>query len=233
MQLNKYLAHTGVCSRRKAADVIKDGFIKVNNVIISEPGYQVKSGDEVKMGNKIIKAERKLYIVLNKPKDCLVTVSDEKGRRTVLDLLRPAISLRVYPVGRLDRNTTGVLLLTNDGELTQKLAHPRYEIQKTYSVVLDEPLKSSDIQKIKTGVRLYDGNVMVDHISLIQGKRRKWVHITLHSGKYRIIRRLFEALGYEVVRLDRTECAGLTKHGLQQGSWRILTGQEVQRLKQL
>lgn len=233
MQLNKYLAHAGVCSRRKAVDLIKAGKVMVNNKVITEPGHVVNPDDVVKVGGKKIKQEHKLYILLNKPKNCITTVSDEKGRRTVIDILKPMIKQRVYPIGRLDYDTTGVLLLTNDGLLAQKLSHPRYEVQKEYLVVLDLPLQAVDAQKIKAGVMLPDGKVKVDNFSFVKNKQRKQVRVALHSGRYRVIRRLFKKLGYNVTSLDRIRFAGLTKRGVPIGKWRFLTKAQVRQLKKM
>lgn len=232
MQLNKFLAHTGVSSRRNAVELIKSGKVTVNGHIVTEPGYRVKETDMVKVDGKKIKVETKIYILLNKPEGYITTVSDEKGRQTVLDLVKPEIKQRVYPVGRLDRETTGVLLLTNDGELAQKLAHPKYEIKKTYQVILDKSLTYPDLQKIKEGIRLRDGMVRVDHVGFAPNKRENVVRVTLHSGKNRIVRRIFESLGYNVLELDRTKFAGITKERVRCGMWRFLTAGEVKLLRE-
>ncbi len=232
--LSKYLAHAGVCSRRKAVDIIKDGLVTVNNVEITEPGYKIKLRDVVKVNGKIIRPEKFVYILLNKPQGVITTRADEKGRRTVIDLLGKKIKQRVYPIGRLDYNTTGLLLLTNDGELTQHLAHPKYHIQKVYSVSLNRPLHPNDIELIKKGVQLKDGIVRVDDIDIPnQTKIKNNVRITLHSGKYRIVRRLFEKLGYFISKLDRVKFAGMSKKGLRVGEWRLLTDKEIARLKKV
>lgn len=230
MQLNKFLAHTGTCSRRNAVELIKDGKVKVNGVKIMEPGHKVTEQDVVTVSGKRVKIESKLYILLNKPKGYVTTVSDEKGRQTVLDLIDTNIRQRVYPIGRLDRETTGVLLLTNDGELTQKLAHPKYEISKTYIAVLNKPLDPADMQKIKDGIQLEDGFVHIDSINYVPNKRYNSIRIGLHSGKYRVIRRLFERVGYEVIELDRVKFAGITKDDVRCGMWRFLRQSEVKLL---
>lgn len=231
MQLNKFLAHTGACSRRNAVELIKEGKVKVNGVKIMEPGHQVTDRDVVTLSGKRVKIESKLYILLNKPKGFVTTTADEKGRQTVLDLLDSNIRHRVYPVGRLDKDTTGILLLTNDGELTQKLAHPKYEVQKTYNILLDKPLENDDMQKIREGIKLEDGIVLVDSINFILHKRANHVRVTLHSGKYRVIRRLFERIGYNVIELDRIKFASLTKNDVHRGMWRFLRASEVKLLK--
>jgi len=230
--LSKYIAHTGVCSRRKAVLLIKTGFVMVNNQIINEPGHKVSQSDEVKIEGKIVRPEKvTIYILLNKPKDYITTLSDEAGRRTVIDLIKPDIVQRVYPVGRLDRNTTGLLLLTNDGILAHALTHPRYQVEKVYQVALEVPLQESDLKKIKSGVELEDGVVMVDAVYFIPNKQKKYLRLVLHSGKYRILRRLFKKLGYIVAKLDRVEYAGLTKKRLPVGAWRYLTKKEIALLK--
>ncbi len=231
--LSKFIAHAGVCSRRKAADLVRSGTVTVNDTVITEPGYKVESGDVVKISGKVIKQEPFVYILLNKPKDYITTMRDQKGRRTVMDLVKGAVKERIYPVGRLDRNTTGLLLLTNDGELTNKLSHPRHEVQKTYYVVLNNPLKRADAENIKAGVELEDGFVLVDELYFVENKPKSHVQLVLHSGKYRVVRRLFAHLGYEVVKLDRVLYAGLTKKGLPVGAWRFLNDKEVCTLKKL
>jgi 23S rRNA pseudouridine2605 synthase len=231
--LNKYIAQAGICSRRKAVDLITAGKVTVNNKVILEPGYRVTLQDRVVVEGKILAPElSKVYILLNKPKDCVTTLSDERGRKTVIDLISPQVKERVHPVGRLDRNTTGLLLLTNDGEFTNKLAHPRYEIEKVYHVTLASAVTTSDMRKLKEGVQLSDGKAFVDEIYYIPGEKKNRVSVILHSGKHRIVRRLFESLGYEVSKLDRVKFAGLTKKGLRQGEWRYLIPQEVKSLKE-
>lgn len=233
MQLNKFLAHAGVCSRRQAAEYIKDGRVTVNGIVVNEPGYRVNPKDIVLCEGKEVQTERLVYILLNKPKDYITTLSDERGRKTVIDLIKAEVTERVYPVGRLDRNTTGLLVLTNDGELAQKLAHPKHEVYKIYHVTLDAALTQNDIQRITKGVELEDGIAVIDDISRVPGQSKKQVYVALHSGKNRIVRRLFEHLGYEVTALDRVEYAGLTKARLARGNWRYLTLSEIKSLKAL
>lgn len=228
--LNKFLAQSGIASRRKSGELIKEGLVCVNNQIITDPAYRVQDKDKITVRGAPVKREEKTYILLNKPKDFITTVSDERGRKTVMDLIDGAINQRIFPVGRLDRTTTGLLLMTNDGELMQKLAHPRNKIQKVYHVTLTTELSIEDIEKIKRGLTLYDGRAKVDAITFIPKMRRNEVKVTLHSGKYRIVRRIFEHLGYEVKKLDRINYAGLTKKGLLVGCWRYLSHAEIQNL---
>jgi 23S rRNA pseudouridine2605 synthase len=238
-RLNKFLSHAGIASRRKADQLIKEGKVRVNGEVVTEMGYKVKATDKIEFDGKKLSLERKYYLLLNKPKDYITTLSDEHNRRTVMELLKGAyqqilspVKPRLYPVGRLDRNTTGVLLLTNDGELAQKLTHPSSEIQKVYHVVLDKKLRKEDFDKIaEGGVVLEDGIAEVDEIAYPNPKDRAEVGIQIHTGKNRFIRRLFEALGYEVVKLDRVFFAGLTKKDLPRSRWRFLTEAEVRNLK--
>ncbi len=230
--LSKYVAHTGVCSRRKAVLLIKNGFVTVNNQIVIEPGNKINQSDEVKVRGNIVKPEQVTnYILLNKPKDCITTLSDQAGRRTVIDLIKSDVVQRVYPVGRLDRNTTGLLLLTNDGVLANALAHPRYQIEKVYHVVLEAPLQERDLKKIKSGIKLEDGIVVVDAVHFIPNKQKNYLRLVLHSGKYRVLRRLFKKLGHTVAKLDRVKYADLTKKKLSIGAWRYLTDKEIVLLK--
>lgn len=232
MPLNKYIAHCGVCSRRDAAALVKEGKIKVNGEVITEPGHKVNPDDEVKMqGKKLFLAHNLVYILLNKPKDYITTLDDPQGRKTVLELVKGATNERIYPIGRLDRNTTGVLLLTNDGELTQKLSHPSYEVRKMYEVRLDKPLTKADFDRILKGVTLEDGTIYVDALAYADSKDKSIVGIELHSGKNRIVRRIFEALGYDVRNLDRVMFANLTKKNVDRGKWRFLKDKEVRLLK--
>ncbi len=234
MRLNKYIAHAGICSRRKAAELVKQGHIKVNGEIVREPFYEVKKRDRVEYKGALLKPEeRKVYILLNKPRGLITTLKDEKGRKTVMDIFRGKVKERIYPVGRLDRDTSGLLLLTNDGELAQKLSHPRHKVKKAYHVILDKPLSKNDLLKIAEGLELEDGLAEVDEIGYVKGKAKNELGVVLHSGKNRIVRRIFEALGYEVRRLDRTYYANLTKKDLPRGRFRHLTPKEVVMLKHL
>lgn len=232
IRLNKYIADAGVCSRREADDLIASGSISVNGKVVTELGTRVSPKDEVHFGKERLNREKTVYVLLNKPKDYITTNSDEKGRRTVLELVRKACRERIYPVGRLDRNSTGLLLLTNDGELAEKLTHPRHKVKKLYQAELDRNLAEKDLQALLKGVELDDGKAAVDAASYVkEAGNRKTVGIELHSGRNRVIRRLFEALGYNVKKLDRVVYAGLTKKDLPRGKWRYLTDKEVQFLK--
>lgn len=234
MPLNKFIAHGGICSRREAADLVKQGVVKVNGQVVTEPGLKIVDGDEVLVnGKKVVPAVNLVYLLLNKPKDFITTSSDPEGRKTVLDLVRKATDARIYPVGRLDRNTTGVLLLTNDGELAQKLAHPAYEVKKVYEVKLDKDLTKKDFDLILAGVELEDGLVTPDALAYADPKDKSVIGIEIHSGKNRIVRRLFEHIGYDVRNLDRVMYAGLTKKNVDRGHWRFLTEKEVRLLKYL
>ena len=232
MPLNKYVAHCGVCSRRDAVALIKDGKLKVNNEVILEPGFKVSPEDVVHFSGKKIFPEKNLvYILLNKPKDYITTLEDPEGRKTVVDLLKGATNERVFPVGRLDRNTTGVLLLTNDGDMTQKLSHPSHEVRKIYEVKLDKPLGKVDFEKILQGLNLDDGFVRADALAYSDPKDKSVVGIELHSGRNRIVRRMFEYLGYDVRNLDRVMFGNLTKKNVERGKWRFLNEKEIRLLK--
>lgn len=232
MPLNKYLAHSGVSSRRDAAELVKNGKVQVNGKQVLEPGFKVTPKDEVKVDGKRVHPTKDLvYILLNKPKDYITTTDDPQGRKTVLDLIRQATQERVFPVGRLDRNTSGVLLLTNDGDLSQKLTHPSNEIKKVYAVTLDRPLEKEDVEKIANGIPLDDGLAKVDAVGFTDPGDRRQVGVELHSGRNRIVRRIFEALNYDVRNLDRVVFAGLTKKNVTRGKWRFLTEREVRDLK--
>ena len=232
MPLNKYIAHSGVCSRRDAVEIIKNGKVKVNGEVITEPGHKVLAKDAVIVnGKKIHPVKDLVYILLNKPKDYITTTEDERGRKTVLDLIKTATTTKVYPVGRLDRNTSGVLLLTNDGELTQKLTHPSNEIKKLYAVTLDKPLAKVHFDEILKGVPLEDGMAHVDVLAYTDNADKTQVGIEIHSGRNRIVRRIFEHFGYDVKNLDRVVFAGLTKKNVDRGKWRFLTEKEVRDLK--
>ncbi len=232
MPLNKYIAHGGLCSRRDAAVMVKDGKVTVNGAPATDPGMKVSATDIVKVGNKkVIPSRNFVYILLNKPKDYITTSEDPQGRKTVLDLVRSATDERVYPVGRLDRNTSGVLLLTNDGELAQKLSHPKHEVKKVYEVKLDRALTKSDMDKIAAGITLEDGFVAPDVIAYADAKDKSVIGIEIHSGRNRIVRRIFEHLKYDVKGLDRVMFAGLTKKDVQRGRWRFLKEKELRILK--
>ena len=233
IRLNKYLSNAGICSRREADTLIAAGNVSVNGKVITEMGYKVSRDDEVKFDGRLITPEQKEYVLLNKPKNHITTTRDEKGRRTVMELISNASKSRLLPVGRLDRNTTGLLLFTNDGDLAKKLTHPSHGIRKIYHVELDKSLRMTDLKKIQSGLVLEDGPVAVDDVSFIENKSKREVGIELHSGRNRIVRRIFEHLGYRVVKLDRVVIAGLTKKDLPRGHWRFLTPQEVINLKML
>lgn len=234
MPLNKFLAHCGVCSRRDAVTIIKEGKVKVNDTIIIEPAFKVSEKDDVKFnGKKLFVSKNLVYILLNKPKDYITTTDDPQGRRTVLQLTKMATTERIYPVGRLDRNTSGVLLLTNDGELTQKLSHPSYNITKVYEVRLDKNLTKADFDKILNGLKLEDGEVKADSLAYADAKDKSIIGIEIHSGRNRIVRRIFEHLGYDVKGLDRVMYATLTKKNVERGKWRFLSEKEVRLLKYL
>ena len=230
--MNRYIANSGVCSRREADELITIGLISVNGVTITELGYKVNPGDEVRHEGKLLRREKPVYILMNKPKGFLTTTSDPEERNTVMHLIANFVKERVYPVGRLDRNTTGLLLLTNDGDLAEKLMHPSYNVKKIYKVDLDRPLTKGDAQKIIDGVRLEEGVAMVDDLAIVSDDR-KTVGIEIHIGWNRVIRRIFEALEYDVVKLDRSVYAGLTKKDLGRGEWRFLKNEELVILKHL
>ncbi len=232
IRLNRYIANAGICSRREADDLITTGCVSVNGKVITEMGYKVKPGDEVNYSGQKLKTEKHVYILLNKPKDYITTAEDERGRRTVMELIKDACKERVYPVGRLDRNTLGLLLFTNDGEMTKKLTHPKHKVQKLYHVELDKNLKQDDLLKIQKGIELEDGFIQPDEVSYA-GESKREVGILIHSGRNRIVRRIFEQLGYEVIRLDRIMFAGLTKKELPRGRWRRLTDKEISFLKMI
>ena len=231
IRLNKFLANAGVCSRREADEFITAGVVSVNGQVVTELGTKIKRGDEVKFHEQVVNIERKIYVLLNKPKDTVTTSDDPQARRTVMDLVKDACTERIYPVGRLDRNTTGVLLLTNDGDLASKLTHPKYLKKKIYHVHLDKNLTQADMEQIAAGIQLDDGEIHADAISYTDEAKKNDVGIEIHSGKNRIVRRIFESLGYKVVKLDRVYFAGLTKKGLRRGEWRYLTEAEVNHLR--
>ncbi len=229
-RLNKFIANSGVCSRREADNLITMGLISVNGKVITELGYKINPGDEVRYESKVLRAERPVYILLNKPKGFLTTTSDPQERNTVMHIIGNAVKERVYPVGRLDRNTTGLLLLTNDGDLAEKLSHPSHNAKKIYKVEIDKALTKADFQKILDGVELEEGRAMVDDLAIVSPDG-KTIGLELHIGWNRVVRRIFEALGYQVVKLDRTVYAGLDKKDLPRGEWRFLKPDEIIRLK--
>ena len=231
IRLNKFLANAGICSRREADEFITAGVVSVNGIVVTELGTKVKRTDEIKFHDQPVNIERKVYVLLNKPKDCVTTSDDPQERKTVMDFVKGACKERIYPVGRLDRNTTGVLLLTNDGDLASKLTHPKYLKKKIYHVYCDKNVTKADLDQIVSGITLDDGEIHADAVSYASETDKSQVGIEIHSGKNRIVRRIFEALGYRVIKLDRVYFAGLTKKGLRRGDWRYLTEQEVNMLR--
>lgn len=231
VRLNKFLANAGICSRREADEYISAGVITVNGEFVTEMGIKVMYGDKVMFHNQLVRSERKVYILLNKPKDTVTTAEDTHDRRTVMDLVKNACSERIYPVGRLDRNTTGVLLLTNDGDLASRLTHPKYNKKKIYHVVLDKPLQIPDFEQIMEGVTLDDEKIAADALNFVKDDDLKQIGIEIHSGQNRVVRRIFEKLGYKVVRLDRVYFSGLTKKNLPRGKYRFLSEREISMLK--
>ena len=231
IRLNKYMSNAGLCSRREADEFIQQGLVKVNGQVVTELGTKITAKDVVEYDEKVVTLESKCYILLNKPKDCVTTSDDPNGRLTVMDLVKGACNERIYPVGRLDRNTTGVLLLTNDGDLASKLTHPKYVKKKIYHVWCDKDIAEDDMQRIADGIELEDGPIHADAISYATETDRNQAGIEIHSGRNRIVRRIFESLGYHVTKLDRVYFAGLTKKNLPRGRWRYLTQEEVNYLK--
>ena len=232
VRLNKFMANAGICSRREADELIQQGLVKVNGVAVTELGTKIKHDDVVEYNDKVVTLENKCYILLNKPKDCVTTSDDPDGRLTVMDIVKNACKERIYPVGRLDRNTTGVLLLTNDGDLASKLTHPKYVKKKIYQVWTDKDIAEDDMQQLADGIELEDGPIHADAISYVNDHDKNQAGIEIHSGRNRIVRRMFESLGYRVTKLDRVYFAGLTKKNLPRGRWRYLTQEEVNFLKQ-
>ena len=233
IRLNKYIANSGICSRREADELITQGLVEVNGKVVTEMGYQVQKTDRVVFDGQSITPEKPVYVLLNKPKGYISTTKDEKARKTVMDLVANASPYRLFPVGRLDRQTTGLILLTNDGHLTKKLTHPSFGVKKIYHVTLDRKLSVEDLRTIADGVRLEEGVAEVDSISYIEGKPKNEVGIEIHIGWNRVVRRIFKKMGYEVEALDRVIFAGLTKKNIKRGHWRILTEMEVNNLKML
>ena len=231
IRLNKYLANAGVCSRREADDFILAGVVKVNGEVVMELGTKVARTDEVLFHDQPVTLEKKVYVLLNKPKDYVTTSDDPQQRKTVMDLVRNACPERIYPVGRLDRGTTGVLLLTNDGDLASKLTHPKFLKKKIYHVFLDKNVTAHGLQQIRDGITLDDGEIKADAVDYASETDKKQVGIEIHSGRNRIVRRIFESLGYRVIKLDRVQFAGLTKKNVRRGDWRFLTEKEVDMLR--
>jgi 23S rRNA pseudouridine2605 synthase len=231
IRLNKFLANAGVCSRREADAFIQAGVVSVNGQVVTELGTKVSRSDEVMFHDQPVRLEKKVYVLLNKPKDYVTTSDDPQQRKTVMDLVKDACPERIYPVGRLDRNTTGVLLLTNDGDLASKLTHPKFLKKKVYHVFLDKNVTAHDMNQIAEGITLEDGEIKADAIEYAHETDKSQVGIEIHSGKNRIVRRIFESLGYRVVRLDRVQFAGLTKKNVRRGDWRFLTEKEVEMLR--
>lgn len=234
MSLNHYLAQAGVCSRRNAAELIKLGHVKINGKVNRDPSYRVQPDDKVVCKGKSVALKKKIYIILNKPTDCITTTSDDRGRRTIFDMISTQLVHEgLFPVGRLDKDTTGLILITNDGVLAQRLAHPRHSVMKVYHVSLERPVEPEHIEAIAKGVTLSDGFVKVDRVSFIPSRTTYNVRIHLHSGRNRVVRRIFEAFQYEVVKLDRISYAGIEKKGLTVGKWRYLSDTEVAKLYSL
>ncbi len=231
IRLNRFIANAGVCSRREADKFIAAGVVTVNGQVVTELGVKVSPDDEVRFDNRMLTPERKVYVLLNKPRDVVTTTDDPHADRTVMELVKGACEERIYPVGRLDKNTTGLLLLTNDGELSKKLTHPSHKVEKVYQVNLDKSVSVNDIQKIADGIELEDGFIAADGITFVEGQDKDTIGIEIHSGRNRIVRRLFESLGYRVKALDRVSYAGLTKKNLPRGKWRLLTPREVSYLR--
>ena len=234
IRLNKYIANSGICSRRQADIYIQSGNVKVNGKCITQMGYQVAPGDKVFFDDKLVNPEAKRYVLLNKPKNHITTVDDERGRKTVMQLVAQASKERIYPVGRLDRNTTGLLLFTNDGEMAKRLTHPKHKVHKLYHVTLNRKLSPEHLKEIASDkFKIEDRRVFVDEIAYVDGAPKTQIGIAIHSGRNRIVRKIFEGLGYQIMKLDRVIFAGLTKKNISRGNWRHLTEQEVGRLKMI
>ena len=230
IRLNKYIANSGICSRREADTYIEHGSVTVNGKLVTEMGYRVQPTDEIKFDGSLISIEQKRYVLLNKPKNYITTMEDDRGRKTVMELVQNASKERIYPVGRLDRNTTGLLLFTNDGELAKKLTHPKHNVRKLYHASLDKKLTLSDLEKLRGDVIIEGRKVFIDAVSYVDGEKKTEVGIEIHSGRNRIVRKIFEHFGYTVVKLDRVIFAGLTKKNLPRGRWRELTNLEINNL---
>ncbi|MDE6570295.1 MAG: rRNA pseudouridine synthase, partial [Alistipes sp.] len=230
IRLNRFIAQSGICSRREADDFIVAGVVTVNGKVVTELGTKVMPTDEVRFNDSRVQGEKNVYLVLNKPKGYVTSLDDPHATKTVMDLVKGACEERIYPVGRLDKNSLGLLLFTNDGDMTKQLTHPAYQKKKIYQVTLDKPLTKADMERIAEGITLEDGEIHADEIAYVKDKKQE-IGIEIHSGRNRIVRRIFEHLGYEVKKLDRVYYAGLTKKKLKRGAWRFLTDEEVQRLK--
>ena len=233
IRLNKYIANSGICSRREADTYIEHGSVAVNGKLMTQMGYKVQPTDEVRFDGTLISIEQKRYIILNKPKNYITTMEDDRGRKTVMEIIANATKERIYPVGRLDRNTTGLLMFTNDGELAKKLTHPKHNVRKLYHASLDKKLTLADLDKLRGEVIIEGKKVFIDAVSYVEGERKTEVGIEIHSGRNRIVRKIFEHFGYTVKKLDRVVFAGMTKRNLPRGRWRELTPQEVNNLKML
>ena len=234
VRLNRYRSNAGICSRREADDLISAGLVSVNGDIVTEMGYKVSPGDEIRYNNERLSWEKKVYLLMNKPKDSITTSDDPEGRKIIMDLIKDPRLPRVYPVGRLDRNTTGVILLTNDGELAQRLTHPKYSVVKVYKAVLNKSFAAKDLQELgNNGVELEDGPIKPDGVGIPSASEKNVVLVQIHSGRNHIIHRMFEAMGYLVDKLDRLEFAGLERKGLDRGEWRHLDDKEIKKLKKL
>ena len=233
IRLNRYISNAGICSRREADKLISTGLVSVNGKVITEMGYQVKNSDDIRFNGQRLSREKRVYIIMNKPKDAIATLDDPDGRNTIMDLLGNEVRERVFPVGRLDRNTTGVIILTNDGELSQRLMHPKYEVEKVYKATLNKTFKGEDFWQLTNGVELEDGFIKPDELAYPDPKNKMEVGVLIHSGRNRIIHRMFEHLGYLLDKLDRVSYGGFVKTGLKRGEWRHLTDKEVTQLKRL
>ncbi|CAM1351589.1 pseudouridine synthase [Tenacibaculum insulae] len=233
IRLNKYISNSGICSRREADTYIEHGSVSVNGKLMTQMGYKVQPTDEVRFDGTLISIEQKRYIILNKPKNYITTMEDDRGRKTVMEIIANATKERIYPVGRLDRNTTGLLLFTNDGELAKKLTHPKHNVRKLYHASLDKKLSLADLDKLRGEVIIEGKKVFIDAVSYVEGERKTEVGIEIHSGRNRIVRKIFEHFGYTVTKLDRVVFAGMTKRNLPRGRWRELTSQEVNNLQML
>ncbi|MFD0993431.1 pseudouridine synthase [Tenacibaculum geojense] len=233
VRLNKFISNSGICSRREADTYIEHGSVTVNGKLVTEMGYKVQPGDEVRFDGTLIAMEQKRYILLNKPKNYITTMDDDRGRKTVMDLIGNATKERIYPVGRLDRNTTGLLLFTNDGEMAKKLTHPKHNVRKLYHASLDRKLTLADLDKLRGDVIIEGKKVFIDAVSYVEGEKKTEVGIEIHSGRNRIVRKIFEHFGYNVTKLDRVIFAGLTKKNLPRGRYRELTQQEINNLKMI